>query len=195
MSCFKERINDLFRQSGKTQKDFARDVADVSRQSLYDYLNGNCIPDGDTIRRICEKMGVSADWLLGLSDVQSPNTNTQAINNATGLSEQTISLLQFYVKHDELEIAHVIDTLLKYPILLNALWEYFNTHYESLSIELPNHEVLVLPVENAVLDKGVFSSLNFKSFEPLARLSIMDMLKEIREESLKERSESKNGKS
>ena len=89
MTCFQKRLNELFRESGKTREVFAKDIAEVSRQSLYDYLNGKCVPDGNTIYRICQKCNVSADWLLGLSDVKTIEENFQTACKTLNISEQT----------------------------------------------------------------------------------------------------------
>lgn len=93
MTDFQKRLNELVRDSGKTQKDFAKDVVDVSRQSLSNYLNGERTPDCETLRQICEKCQVSADWILGLSDVRSTDTNFQSACKTFGLTdEQGIAL-------------------------------------------------------------------------------------------------------
>ena len=75
----------------------------TSRQSLGYYLNGERIPDAAMIKKICERCEVSADWLLGLSDVKTPSTDIQAIALRTGLSEKAIKTLERY-KTSKLEI-------------------------------------------------------------------------------------------
>src|SRR5699024_9824252 len=42
------------------------------------------------IEKICKTCGVSADWLLGISTVKTSDTTTQAICQATGLSEKAV---------------------------------------------------------------------------------------------------------
>ena len=87
MQVFRERLNQLLIESGKTVKDFAAEVVRASRQSVGYYLNGNRAPDSETLREICENCHVSADWLLGLSDIRNPEKDFQTACATFGLSE------------------------------------------------------------------------------------------------------------
>lgn len=44
--------------------------AGISRSMIYKYLDGSCFPDGLTLKKLAVKLKVSADWLLGLSDIR-----------------------------------------------------------------------------------------------------------------------------
>lgn len=65
----------------------------ISRQTVGFYYNGDRIPDAQGIKQIAEKCGVSADWLLDLTDVEIPDINIRYISGYTGLSESAILLL------------------------------------------------------------------------------------------------------
>ena len=93
LPIFKERLNQLLIESGKTIVAFAEALG-TSRQSLGYYLNGERIPDAKMIRQICERCNVSADWLLGLSDVKKPNADLQAVSKYIGLSDEAIAGLK-----------------------------------------------------------------------------------------------------
>ncbi len=45
------------------------------------------VPDSSMLMWICQKCGVSADWLLGLSDVKAPEADVKSACKATGLHE------------------------------------------------------------------------------------------------------------
>lgn len=45
------------------------DAIHVERQTVSNYALGQSSPDWETLRTICEYFGVSADFLIGLSDV------------------------------------------------------------------------------------------------------------------------------
>lgn len=48
--------------------DFARSL-EIPTQTVVCYLNGDRMPNAMTLRKIAEKCNVSADWLLGLTEV------------------------------------------------------------------------------------------------------------------------------
>ena len=66
----------------------------IQRQSISQYMVGQNNPDTKRLSAICKALDVSADYLLGISDVQNTNPNVLDIHNATHLSEKSvISLL------------------------------------------------------------------------------------------------------
>lgn len=75
------------------QEDFAKFLG-FSRPTVTLYESGKRIPDALALKTIAEKCGVSADWLLGLSDVRSPKPDVQLVCSTTGLSEDAIIELQ-----------------------------------------------------------------------------------------------------
>ena len=66
---------------------------------------------------------VSADFLLGLSDVPATDSTTRDICSKTGLSEGSVTRLKKYDKQGKW--AEVIDQLLLHPGLLETLYTYF----------------------------------------------------------------------
>lgn len=164
----------------------------IPRQTLDKYLHGERTPTFEILYKICDRCDISADWLLGLSDVRNTNTDIKAACKTTGLSELTVSILHENKRLNQSKPALAIDILTKRPILLLAIAEYFRTSYEMIRFELPDHETIDVPVSNAVFPDSPFLSTAFTSFEPYAILSIMNMLKEAREEEMED---IKNGKS
>lgn len=63
----------------------------------------------DKIATLAKHYGVSSDFLLGISDVKTPDTTAQAVIEYTGLSEDNVSTLHRMVEnalfHDVLETA------------------------------------------------------------------------------------------
>ena len=90
LPAFMERFNRL--RGEMTQDEFAQFLK-ISRPTVGFYENGDRIPDALTLRKICERCQVSADWLLGLSDVSNPDITLQAISQKTGLSERAVDVL------------------------------------------------------------------------------------------------------
>ena len=73
----------------------------ITEQSLNNYENGQQLPDISRLYCICKVLNVSADYLLGLSDVQTPETDYQAINKMIGLTDEAITALRNSVKEKE----------------------------------------------------------------------------------------------
>lgn len=81
--CFAQRFSSL--RSGKTQSEFAEFLG-ISRPTVGFYESGERIPDAITLGRIARICNVSADWLLGLSDVKSVDRNIQVAAATLGIS-------------------------------------------------------------------------------------------------------------
>lgn len=92
LPVFRERLRTL--QGDLTTTAFAEKLG-LSRQTIGFYINGDRIPDIQTLRQICEKCNVSADFLLGLSDVKTPDVAAQSAIEYTGLSEDNVDFLHW----------------------------------------------------------------------------------------------------
>ena len=84
----------LLREERKMSQDAFAKFLGLSRPTVGFYENadkGNGrIPDAETLSLICQKCGVSSDYLLGLVDDQSPKENIREVIHYTGLSERAI---------------------------------------------------------------------------------------------------------
>ena len=68
---FPSRFRTLAEEKKLTQAQLA-DMIGIRRQTVSLYFNGQSIPDSEILRRIAESLDVSADWLLGLSNLRNP---------------------------------------------------------------------------------------------------------------------------
>ena len=73
-----------------TLQEFA-DKLGMSRATVGFYSAGQRIPDALGVKTIAEKCNVSADWLLGLSDVKTTDENIQQVCELTGLSDGLVN--------------------------------------------------------------------------------------------------------
>lgn len=90
LPVFKEQLDKLRRQKGNlSNTEFAK-ILGISRQTLGFYLNGDRIPDCETLAQICKCCNVSADWLLGLSE--DPNIESPTVDQL-GLSPEAVKQL------------------------------------------------------------------------------------------------------
>jgi len=93
-SEFKKRLREKFCIDRKTILNLAAHL-DISEQSVRDYMSGNVFPKTENLIKIAEFFNCSLDYLVGLSDVSSPDAETRAINEQTGLSQKAIEVLRF----------------------------------------------------------------------------------------------------
>lgn len=95
MPIFKERFNELFRQlSNGSITEFAKKL-DLSRQTVGFYLNGDRIPDIQTLLQICTRCKVSSDWLIGISSESDTDQTVRSVCEYIGLSASTVNYLHF----------------------------------------------------------------------------------------------------
>lgn len=90
---FPKRLRELLAENGKSQKELAEAMG-KTRQAIGYYADGSSSPDWEALKFIANYFEVSADYLLGLSDVRSPEVNMQIVCNYTGLSEDAILVLR-----------------------------------------------------------------------------------------------------
>lgn len=84
---FSERLKEL--RAEKTLQEVADGVG-ITRVAMGYYEKGERKPDIEILFKIADYYKVSADYLIGLSDVKTPDIDIQGIAAKTGLSERTI---------------------------------------------------------------------------------------------------------
>ncbi len=89
-----QRINSALAAANKKQKELAAALG-VTDNTISYFASGKRTPNTEQIIKIAEFLNVSADYLLGLSDVQSTDIDTQAICKKIGCSEEVIENLTF----------------------------------------------------------------------------------------------------
>lgn len=77
-SLFHERLRQLKKESGKTQAQIANNLG-IKQQTVCCYMNER-EPSYDMLILLADYFGVSLDYLLGVSDVKTPNIGTLAQN-------------------------------------------------------------------------------------------------------------------
>ena len=95
---FRERFREL--QGNMSNTEFA-EFLDISRQTVGFYCNGERIPDALGLKKIAEKCNVSADWLIGLSDIKSIDQDVKVACEYTGLTEEAVETLRSFTNINE----------------------------------------------------------------------------------------------
>lgn len=72
---FPQRLREIMRSKNVTQKDLATEIG-KTRQAVSYYMDGSSGPDWETLAKIASFLGVSSDYLLGLSE-RKESTETQ----------------------------------------------------------------------------------------------------------------------
>jgi transcriptional regulator with XRE-family HTH domain len=86
------------------QKDLAK-VLGVTDNTISYYCKGVRAPQLEQLPRIAEALNTTTDYLLGRTEIQSPDISIQAIAALTGLSEDNIlSLQQNHASDDPLSV-------------------------------------------------------------------------------------------
>lgn len=126
------------------QEQCAKDLG-ISRGALSFYENGERKPDAEILVRMCEYFNVSADYLLGLSDVASVEADVQTACKVTGLSERAIKKLsQLRIANTQnrkgVESLFPLIGIVDYLISEHCFWGFcFNIastlNYKRLSVE------------------------------------------------------------
>ena len=84
-TAFQDRFRELV-GADATQEEIALKVHS-SRQNVGNWLGGKTKPDIYALAEIAKGYGVSTDYLLGLTDIKTINSDIQAVCKYTGLSE------------------------------------------------------------------------------------------------------------
>ncbi len=91
LPLFSRRLSELRIDHEMSLKEFA-DFIGLSRATIGFYEAGDRLPDAETIIAITTKCGVSADWLLGISEVKRQEDIKSNIE--LGLSQESIDSLR-----------------------------------------------------------------------------------------------------
>ena len=94
-NLFRERFIELREDYDMKQAEFA-DFLGIPTGSVGGYESGKKFPNGKTLFKISKKCNISADYLIGLSDVKSPDIEIKAICDYIGLSEMSVNKIHFY---------------------------------------------------------------------------------------------------
>lgn len=108
MSNMGERVLIICKEKGITPAELERAV-DVGNGSVKRWVKG-AVPSGTTLEKIATKYGVSADWLLGLSEYRSTEEQLRAQGRYSStetiaahlenvdLTDEEAHMLEMYIK-------------------------------------------------------------------------------------------------
>lgn len=120
-------IKELRENAGESQEQLAAAIEAPNRETIARWETGSRDIKREYIIDMARHYNVSADYLLGLSDVQSVNENIKIACKVTGLSEEAVQglsdmqLCDFNMPYSRTEIIEKIILSHRFRSLLNAL--------------------------------------------------------------------------
>lgn len=113
---FPSRLRYLIRVNHTTITALAAQLG-LSRQAVSLYTDGSTLPNAEKLGLIADYFHVSTDWLLGRTEVRSPDAEKQAVCNYLTLSEGAVDALRLKDDGGELDGARhfFFDLLLNDP--------------------------------------------------------------------------------
>lgn len=97
-----ERFKDartVHNQHGKETTGSVEEATGVSKSTISEIENDNRDPGARIVSALARHYGVSSDYLLGLSDVVTPDITAQGVIAYTGLSEENVITLHNAAQH------------------------------------------------------------------------------------------------
>lgn len=191
---FKERFRDLYDKSGcKSISQFAN-LLEMNRQNVDRYYNDDRFPDLPSLYQICMKMNVSADWLLGITDVSKPSPELRSVCEFTALSEEAVKKVLWLSEYDQMnslsymmELSSFESMILKFSRFLEIvkMIKAEDLDIAKLPVELQNGKVILSLNESVSFFKqevksGVDDLCNEAYTRHLAKISDYKFPVEIR---------------
>ena len=99
-TVFSKRLKALHENTNEKQADTAANLG-VTRQSFNNWLNAVNEPDFATLIKIAKYYNTSVDYLLGLSDIESLDSNIKTSCTTTGLSQAAVEKLALWTSADD----------------------------------------------------------------------------------------------
>lgn len=109
---FNERLLELRNASGKSQKECAEEMG-ISNSKYNKWENGVNSPDYETLCFLARFYDTTTDYLLGMTDNKTNDTNVKAICDYTGLSEKAVKTLASLNSWEYWSHIHTINLLIE----------------------------------------------------------------------------------
>lgn len=152
---FKTEFYKLRSERNMSQAAFAEFLG-ISRPTVGFYENGQRLPDAETLGKICRKCGVSADYLLGLSNSWSLDVDEQTAVKTTGLSTKAIKVLR-YLNRSQIDNVFSDDVEINHQTL-NFINRELELYYDQIDLD-ETHEVRGLLTVFFEMEQYVHSDL------------------------------------
>jgi len=147
-----KRIEHLRTKEKVTQAELAVSIG-VKRETIHQWESGTRDLKTGAIIKLAQYFKVSADWLLGLSDVKSSDSDMQRLHLETGLSEDAIHALKVW--HNGVTTASTVSyTMTTIIATVNLLLgskhgnDAIEAIHDFMSFQIPVDTVKIMPWDN-----------------------------------------------
>lgn len=146
--AFPTVLRELIAEKSLTQGSVAEGIG-MTRQVVSLYTTGQSTPDINTLSKMADYFGVSCDYLLGRTDIKSPDITIKEMHKKTGLSEYAI----FSLINNNKNSGGSVDRLR----FINDLLEDVESLYflSGAYSDLKRHEQLVSEIEKIEHDNPI----------------------------------------
>lgn len=111
-----DKISDLLAEQGKMQKGLAEEL-DVLPNVISYFCKGTRTPNTEQLIKISCFFNVSADYLLGLSEVRSYDADLISVCQYTGLNEEAVAALRQFNTKEHKDLMGVLNRLISEGVL------------------------------------------------------------------------------
>ena len=140
---FAAKLREMMQIRGVTQSKLADSITDnhdpIRRQTISNYMNGQSEPNTTVLTHIAEALDVSADYLLGLSDVKATESNAKIACGYLGISEDAALAIKDYVRSN----GDAFDRIMRSPIL-HAVLRDMQALLSSRDLDRPWNEAMLV---------------------------------------------------
>lgn len=122
------------------------------------------------LRCLADFYGVSADYLLGLSDVRSPDTNVSKIMQYTGLSESNVLFLHNPASN---YVTKYVNDMIIFGMQENVLKKYAEMLVDTYRPENPMQELSADSVDEYIAFTGALMNIGYRLLKPDLALAFL----------------------
>lgn len=169
----------LREEKGFTQEDMAQFLG-VSVKAYCNYEHGSQLPKSDLLPGWCEKLKVSADFILGLSDFRTPEANY--IGKETGLNDKAIKKMNALKYTDKIQ---PVTSIHRMPIINDMIVsDHFSELIDGFNMllhpdyKIPAYHTGKAKVVNGMLCAGVKVPSNAMDYSKDANVYMLPFLKD-----------------
>ena len=133
-----QRITVRLAEINQRQKDLAAYLG-IQDNTISYFCSGSRSPNMEQLIKIAEFLNVSTDYLLGVTDNATTNTDLQAVCNYTGLNEKTIEILKKLKSLGKISVLNDIINAPDFPLLIDGVMNYNKAVYKIIDYYSKSH--------------------------------------------------------